>query len=239
MELPNWIPNWTDLTLYHYLAIAGAALVLVALLLHFTPIARLKMPAVLLGVVGGLGTGIALGVLSMASIGYHFKPSTDQSAQSSSPGMGAMIMPPAGPPGMPGAGMRGGGGRAMGGGRGPNPKTQLVALVTKLDQLSGQPLQLTLSVEQKKKVEEQLQELDKEKELKPEDAQKRLDALRKVLDPDQLNVLDVAGYRWPSSGQGGGGRPPAADQPNPFTQKPNADHLKSLRAHLDGKKTEK
>lgn len=234
------MPDWTDLTNYHFLAIGGAALVLVALLLHFTPVARLKMPAVLLGVVGGLGTGIALGVLSMASIGYHYKPPPEETSQVPTPGMVPRMQAP---PGMPGRGMQpgggGGGGRGMGGGRGPNPKTQLVTLVTKLDQLSSKPLHLTLDAEQKKKVDEQLQELDKEKELKAEDAQKRLDALKKLLTQDQLVALDVAGYRWPSSGQGGGGRPPAADQANPFTQKENADHLKSLRAYLEDKKTEK
>jgi hypothetical protein len=131
----------------------------------------------------------------------------------------------------------GGGGRGMGGGRGPNSKAQLAALVTKLDQLSGKPLQLTLSAEQKQKVGEQLQKLDEEKELKDDDAKKRLDTLLTLL-TDQRATLEAAGYRWPGAGQGGGGRPPA-EQPNPFTEEANAHHLKSLRAYLGEKKTEK
>ena len=229
MELPNWLPNWTDLTLYHYLAIAGAALVLVALLLHFTPVARLKMPAVILGIVGGLGTGIALGVLSMATFGYHFNAPASETAQV--PGMGPMM--PGGPPGIPGRGMQRGGG----GGRGPTSKTRLVALVTKLDQLSGKPLHLTLSAEQKQKVREQLQNLDEEKELKEDDAKKRLETLQTLLQ-DQRDTLEAAGYRLTGAGQGGGGRPPA-DQSNPFKEETNAHHLKSLRAYLDEKKSEK
>lgn len=122
----------------------------------------------------------------------------------------------------------------MGGGRGPNPKAQLATLVTKLDQLSGKPLHLALTPEQKKKVDEQLQKLDEEKELKEDDAKKRLDTLLTLL-KDQRETLEAAGYRWPGAGQGGGGRPPA-DQPNPFTEEANAHHLKSLRAYLEEKK---
>lgn len=234
MTIPDWL-NWTDLTLYHFLAIGGAVLVLVALLLHFTPVARLKMPAVLLGVVGGLGTGIALGVLSMASLGYHFNPPPEETTPALGQGAPPRMQ---GPPGMPGRGMPpgggGGGGRGMGGGRGPNPKAQLATLVTKLDQLSGKPLHLALTPEQKKKVDEQLQKLDEEKELKEDDAKKRLDTLLTLL-KDQRETLEAAGYRWPGAGQGGGGRPPA-DQPNPFTEEANAHHLKSLRAYLEEKK---
>jgi hypothetical protein len=126
----------------------------------------------------------------------------------------------------------------MGGARGPNSKAQLAALVTKLDQLSGKPLHLSLSAEQKKKVDEQLQDLGEEKEIKEDDAKKRLETLLTLL-KDQRETLEAAGYRWPGAGQGGGGRQPGADQPNPFTAEANAHHLKSLRAYLEDKKTEK
>ena len=41
MDLPAWL---TDLSLYHYLAIGGGAVIVLALLLYFTPVSRLKMP---------------------------------------------------------------------------------------------------------------------------------------------------------------------------------------------------
>jgi hypothetical protein len=232
------IPDWTDLTFYHYLAIGGGAVVLIALILYFTPIARLKVPAVIIGIIGGFGAGAALGVLGMASFGYRLDSRMEDNTASNTPppGMGPMMM---------GGGMRmggGGGGRAMmgGGGRGPNPKTQLATLVTKLDQLSGKPLSLSLSTEQKQKVRDQLQKLEDGEELKEDDAKQRLDSLLVVLQ-DQRKTLEAAGYRWPGAGQGGGqggGGRAQANEPNPFRDDENSHHLKSLRAYLTDKKTE-
>ncbi len=133
-------------------------------------------------------------------------------------GMGKMGM---------GGGKMGGGG--MGGFRGPSAKAQLASLVTKLSLLSGKPLALSLSDDQKKKVAEQVQKIEEPAELADEEAKKRLDALLDVL-KDQRVMLEAVGYRWPSEG-GGGFRPPA-DSPNPFKDEKNAASLKSLREQL-------
>jgi hypothetical protein len=234
------IPSWTDLTLYHYLAIGGAAVVVVGLVLYFTPIARMKIPAIFIGVVGGLGAGAGLGVLAMAFYGYHWEKQEDPEAASLPPGPRRPMMPPGagpggGPPNMTGRSgppsNAGGGGR----GRGPNSKSQLASLITKLDLLTHHSLAVTLNGEQKEKVRQQIAKLDDEDELSEDDAKVRLVDLLEVL-MDQRRTLESAGYRWP--GQGGcNGRPPTSP-PNPFREAENGKHLKSLRDQLEEKKAE-
>ena len=224
------IPNWTDMTLYHYLAIGGAGVILVGLVLYFTPIARLKIPAIFLGVVGGLGAGAGLGIVAMAYYGYHWEPREDPDAASNAPG----------PPGMMPPGMMGGGGppNMMGGGaagRGPTSKTQLVSLITKLDLLTHHSLAVRLNDEQKKKVRQQIVKLDEKQDISEREAKERLDALLVVL-KDQRETLESAGYRWP--GQSGGAGQPPQSQPNPFREPQNGKHLKSLQNQLEEKKTE-
>jgi hypothetical protein len=114
------------------------------------------------------------------------------------------------------------------GGRGPSARNQLAALVAKLDQLTGKPLAVQLSDEQRAKLREQLEGLDAKDELSDDDAKKRLDAVLDIVKDDR-ETLEAAGYRWP--GQQGGFRPPA-DTPNPFKEGQNAQHLKSLHEQL-------
>src|SRR5215471_11314087 len=64
------IPNWNELAWYHYLAI-GDIVVILALLLYFATRSRIKMPAIILGILGGVGVGAALGaglVLAMIAL---------------------------------------------------------------------------------------------------------------------------------------------------------------------------
>ncbi len=163
-----------------------------------------KVPTIIASSVICLALGVGAGIATMLIFGNYLgaKPAEAQ-AQGVAPTTGS----PGGsmPPGMGG----------MGGGRGPSPKNQLASLVSKLDQLSVKPIKLELSDEQKKKIDEQIQGLDKAAELKDEDAKKKLDALLVVV-KDQRATLEEAGYRWP--GQGGGFRRPASPPPNPFKE---------------------
>jgi hypothetical protein len=129
---------------------------------------------------------------------------------------------------MPG-GMRGTGGR------GPSPKNQLASLVTKLDQLTGKPLGLNLTDEQRTKIREQIQGLGDAEDLSDEEAQKRLDALLKIVEGDK-DTLEAAGYRWPGEQGGGRGAGPGDAPKNPFKEGASEKHLKDLQDHLSGGK---
>lgn len=197
-----------------------------------------KVPTIVSTGIICLLIGVFLGVLGMSLFGGSSNPLTAAPA-GGEPGGGPSGMPGmsgggpggpmgGGPPGMPG-GMGGMGKGGMGKkGGGPNPKTQLVALVAKLDQLSQKPLTVQLTADQKKKVQEQLAGLDSKDDLDESDAKKRLDSLLDVVQ-DQKEILEAAGYRWP--GQGGMQMSPPPP-PNPFKDAKNAKGLKSLQALL-------
>lgn len=236
------LPNWTDMSLYHYLAIGGGVFILLALVLFFTRLSALKVPALFLGIVGGFGAGVGLGVVGMGFLGYHWEPQTAEGdprealARNAPPGMPGGMMGG----GMPG-GMMGGGGMppGMGGGgrgRGPNSKNQLASLIAKLDVLTHKPLAVHLNPEQKAEVRKQLKDLDAKEELSDDEAKTRLTALLEIL-KDHKKTLEDAGYRLPGGGGGGRGqRPP--DAPNPFKEDGNAQHLKALNDLLTEAPTE-
>lgn len=253
MAILMTLPDWTELNWYYYLAIGGVVVVVLALLLYFTPIARIKIPAILLGVLGGLVVGTALGaalVMAMIAMGDKQDRVYAKSGDESPAGGGGrpgMAGGGGGRPGMAGGGgrqgMGSGGGRpgmgggppgGGGGGRGPNTKAQLASLITKLDLLTHKSLAVTLDAEQKKKVRESVQKLDEGKELSDDEAKAKLDDLQKILNEDQRKTLEAAGYRWPAQGGGrGGGRGGAPETPpNPFREGENSEHLKSLLAEL-------
>ncbi len=213
--------DWQGQEFYYYLAGAGAAVVVLALALYAVPGGRLRAPGVALSVVGGLGLGVALGVLSMWAMGYRL-------------GTPPYAYPGGIPPGM--GGMRGimaGRGGEMPPSMGPPSaeKTQLVGLVDKLDQLTEKPLAVQLSDAQRQQIKEQLKGLADAEELSDDDAKGRLDKLLELL-KDQRGTLEAAGYRWPAQASfpppmpGG---PPAA---NPFKAEQNARHLKALSERL-------
>ncbi len=224
MDLPDWL---TDMGLYQYLAIGGGVVVVLALVLYFTPVSRLKIPGIFFAILGGLGLGAALGVMAMAYYGFQLKqpeapPGDPRQQVAGGPSNMMAMMGGGGPPGM------------MGGSRGPNSKAQLASLVAKLDVLTHKPLEVKLNAEQKKKMREQLQKLDEKEDLSEAEAKAKLDALLDLL-KDQRPTLEAAGYRWPGQGGGGrGGRPPAAP-PNPFKDAQNSKHLKALQSQLDEK----
>jgi hypothetical protein len=225
-----------------YLAVGGAVVIALALALYAVPGTKVKVPAIMVSIVGALGVGLAGGIVLMGMMGYEVKPDTGDSAPEANAA-------PQGPPGEGGGRGRGAPmGRGMGaggGGRGgPNSRTQLANLVDKLDTLTAKPLEIRLTDSQRKEVKETLKGLDGE-ELSEEEAKEKLDKLQDVL-KEQKSTLEAAGYRFPGEGGGGGGRGPGGGQgaagsgragppppTNPFKADQNAKHLKSLTERLD------
>jgi hypothetical protein len=112
-----------------------------------------------------------------------------------------------------------------------NPKAELETLVTKLDVLTQKPLAVHLDKDQEQKVREQLKGLDTLNALSPLDAQRRLDALLKILQ-GQREPLEKAGFRWPQEKEAEAPGDPRMRPPNPFRAEPAAGHLRSLEARL-------
>lgn len=94
----------------------------------------------------------------------------------------------------------------------------LAVLVAKLDQLTAQPVALRLTDQQRVELLEQLKQIEDIDQTSDEAAQKHLDALVKILEPNK-DALEAIGFRWPG----------AADVP---TQQTHRGHLKSLREGL-------
>jgi hypothetical protein len=95
--------------------------------------------------------------------------------------------------------------------------------------LTRKPPTVKLNGEQKAKIQDQLKGLEDKEEISQEDAKKTLDALLEIV-KENKETLEAAGYRWP--GGAGPGSPPPNDIPNPFKEKKDGDHLKSLREQL-------
>src|SRR5437773_3006361 len=224
--------DFADINVYNYFAIGGGALAVLAILLYFIPLTRIKLPAVIVSTVSSLAAGVGVGVLAMASYGYHWE--TRSQANAANPvaegGRGGPGMMMAGMAGGP-QGMKGPGGApgAGGGGRGPSSKSQLASLVAKLDLLTGKPLRLELTDDQKAKIREQLDGLAERDSLGDDEAKTRLETLEKVLEGEK-DILQAVGFRSAGT-QAGGGRPPT-EAANPFKDETNGQHLKTLNAKL-------
>ena len=119
-----------------------------------------------------------------------------------------------------------------GGGGPPSPKTQLTNLVTKLDKLTGQPLNFRFKPETSKKVSEQLKGLSELKELTDDDAKKRLEGLKValVLDEEASNALEAVGFAWEPPAPVLGSPPPTP--PNPFTDGTGKKRLSRVQEAL-------
>src|SRR5215510_5615360 len=119
--------DWTDLQVYHYIAIGGGGLAVLAILLYFVLPRGLKIPAGIISTVAALIGGVGIGVVGMAACGYETKKPEPSAGGGPRPDMAAMMkgMGGKGPPGgmpMPGPGGFGGkkGGFGGKGGFGPN-----------------------------------------------------------------------------------------------------------------------
>jgi len=250
--------DWKDQVNYYYLGGAGAVLLVLSLALYAVPGRAIKVPGIAVSIVGGLGLGLAGGVILMGMMGYQLKepaPTAPEGGGGPPPGMAGVGRGEGGPGmpvGMPAQGGGGGGGRGGGGGQ-PNFKAQLANLVGKLDVLTEKPLMVKLNDEQRKEINAQLKGLDGD-ELSDDDARAKFEKLHELL-KDQTSTLEAAGYRWPGEGGGGGrgaggggrgaggggrgaggsGRGGPEPQANPFKTEPNEKHLKALTERLDKK----
>src|SRR5262245_30892191 len=111
---------------------------------------RAKVPLVIVCSVVFLGVGVAGGMFLMAAVGYRLTPQGPVPGQALG-GKGSDMKAPKDPPGKGGGG-KGGGGMGGGGGMmgvmgggpggmggGSGPKSQLTALIAKLDTLTQKP----------------------------------------------------------------------------------------------------
>jgi hypothetical protein len=181
-----------------------------------------------------LALGVGAGVVTTQLYG-PFMAGEKKSPNSPEDMLAKGEMPLPGPPvaaGMGGEGKGKGKGKGKGGmggaGRGPSARAQLVRLVSKLDQLTGEGLTIRLTDEQKAKLAEQLAGLDKLEELKDDEADKRLKAILEVIENTRA-TLEAAGYTWP------GAAPMARPQPdaaNPFSDAENSKPLKALQERV-------
>lgn len=233
-----------DLKTWQYGAIVGGVVLLLGFVLYFLPTRKLKVPGVLTATLGGIATGLALGVIWLAGFGYKPNAPLDQPLPEAAKAMGGGGNPPGvNKDGAPKFGGGGGAGKGKGGGgKGgfggpPGPRVQLLSLVNALDTLVDRPVALTLTADDKKAIAAQLNGLDAAEEVKDADAQAKLDAILKVLEKDR-KTLEAVGYRWPSpdgKGPPKGGLGGPKDAPNPFADAQNKEKLKSLQERLDKK----
>jgi len=184
-------------------------------------LAQAKVPIIVTVSIICFALGAAGGVLAMMGFGYALKKPQG---------------PPPGPPG--GSGMPPGGmpfgkmpfGKMPFGKmpfEEPDPKNMLARLIVKLDQLSQKPLKIDLSVDQQKKVLEQLKGLaGEEQKLSAEDAKNRLTSLLEILN-DYKETLAASGFGPPD-------RPTESD---PLADEDTQKHLQSLQKRLAGGKT--
>jgi hypothetical protein len=201
-------------------------------------LARVKVPAALASGILCLLLGGGLGAVAMwAATGNHDERARAAGADAGDGNAPATKGPNFGSKGGPGGP---GGNEKKGGQRGPNPKTQLAQLVTKLDTLTKQSLHVELTADQKKQAKEQLADLAGKDAITDEEAKAKLEALLKLLEPSK-KTLEDAGYRWPGGGGGGGfgggGGPGGGGgnaPPNPFKAGAgeSAKHLESLQTTL-------
>jgi len=223
--------DWTNLELYHWLAIGGGGLAVLAIIIYFVAPSGFKLPAGVISTVAALVAGVGVGVIGMAAFGYRTQKSDPGEVGAVAQDGGEGMTSKKGPP--PGKGPPGGMPPGFGGkGKGPNPKNQLVALVSKLDQLTEKPLSVKLSAEQRTTIRDQLKDLADQEDLSDEDAKTRLEALLDVVKDDR-KTLEAAGYNWPGAG---GGMPGGFMMPpgpaNPFKEAKNRARLDSLQERI-------
>lgn len=214
----------TNVNLYYGLAAGGGVVALLAAFAHSRGGPKVRASAAVVAAVGGLGAGLALGVILMGLLGYRTK--APEPPAPGSPGDPRTRMAAGGPG--PGRGRGGRGGQA-------SAKVQLANLVGKIHLLTGKPLALRLSDEQRRKVREQLAGLDQLEDLGEEDAQKRFDSLLTTLGEDK-ETLDAVNYRWsrPGGAPGLGGSPPPPA--NPFREGTAREQVQSLQKRLEPQK---
>src|SRR5438034_3613535 len=100
--------DWTNLELYHWLAIGGGGLAVLAIIIYFVAPSGFKLPAGVISTVAALVAGVGVGVIGMAAFGYRTHKSeigeVGATAQDGAEAMNSKKGPPPGkgPQGMPG-----------------------------------------------------------------------------------------------------------------------------------------
>lgn len=238
--------DFSKFGLPQWLCVAGGVVLLIAIASYFIAGAKVKIPAIILGVLGGIALGFGGGVLAHAYLGTdlldprEFDPNdtgfNSPGAGSMPPNMGggqAQGGRPGGGGGRPGGRGRpeGGGGRPGGGsGFRPTSTNQLSSLIEKLTLLTDQPL--ALSTEEQKQVQEKLKDLQQLEEVNEDDAKTNLDNLLKVLEPHKDSLV-AAGFRWPGERRRNGapsGRP--SPEGNPFNQAETKKNIEALQSRF-------
>jgi hypothetical protein len=203
----------------------------------------LKVPAIIAASIISFVLGAGVALMSVTYINPDWRTPkaayAEQSPSAASDSGGSSRGPGGGAGGGRAGGGPGGGGRGGGaGGGGPSSRAQLVALVTKLEQLTSKPLSVNLNEEQQARLREELNGLDEKDELTDEEAKKRLDSILELVKGDK-ETLEAAGYRWPGQrGGGGGAQTPSSEVRNPFKAEDGGKHLKALRDQLSKGKPE-
>lgn len=209
--------DFKNMETYHYFVIGGGGVAVLALVAYFATGGKMKVPTIITASVACLATGIAAGIMIMAAIGYNWNQKPNEGPPDPPDFVPGQLIGGGGPPG-------GKGKDAPPKGGGQGPKTQLVALVTKLNRLSEKPLSVSLDDAAKKKaIAEHIKDLGAMEYLTDEEATKRLEALHEAFKGDR-ETLEAAGYRW-MTGKGGG-----KDGANPFKQ---ADAEAARKALVD------
>jgi hypothetical protein len=229
------------MTLVQIILIASAAIGVLALLLYFVPVSKLKIPAIFLGAVAGLGIGAVIGMAATVYYGdaiaeaqrmHPIDDSGGASARNSRGGGAGAQQKTAGA--QPGGG--GDAAQRKGGRGGPPPQIQLAQLIAKLNLLATKALVIELTPEQKKLISEQINGLEDLKLLSRDDASAKIEAILGVV-KENRTTLEDAGFNWPD-GQGGrrGGQPGRLTN-NPFSEGENSANVKSLRTAIGGSET--
>jgi hypothetical protein len=163
--------------------------------------------------------GMGAGALGATLFGHLW-------TESESPGPPQGGLPPGGGP-MPMLGKGGGkGGKGFGKGFLFTDKARLAGLVSKLELLTREPLTEELTADQKRKIKEMLDSIDVKKAMSEEEAKKRLEELRDVVEP-QRETLEAVGIFWPDTTL-----PANIDADNPFKTDPNRKSLETLQKRL-------
>ena len=122
---------------------------------------------------------------------------------------------------------------AKDGGKGPGPKAQLAALVTKLDLLTSNSLRFELTPEQKAKAKELLAGFAEKDEPSDDDAKDKMDKLLATIRAEQEGARRPQRHvPTPARGRGRRTRRYRGRAPNPLTVGDGAAHLKSLKETL-------
>jgi hypothetical protein len=189
----------------------GCILAVLAVLLSFLPMSRLKLPASAAAALGSLVLGFSGGLLLMTHLGYSWNLVSGKTSPS-----GPRTLPQMSPEQV--EGMRAMMGMSQKGKQTASFKAQLIVLIEKLD---GETKIRQLDPERKKQVLAQLQGLGEKEPLSEDEAKDQRDAL--------LDILKLSD-RW--LGTPTEEATAAASAANPFKAGKPQQHLKALQERL-------